>query len=66
MEFLLKARRPEKYGERKRFQHSGEIHERITLTPEQEAEELASWAAMAQSTVQIARGPDSIPPPAAE
>ena len=60
MEFLLKARRPEKYGERTRF-NRGEVAERLVLTPEQEAEELAAFGM--QAALEVAAGPEFVTPP---
>lgn len=62
LEFILKARRPEKYSEQHRLVHSADRAVKSTpLTPEQERAELIAFGMPA--ALNVAAGPDSVPAP---
>ena len=62
--WVLERRHPARWGRRK--EHAVERADdtpQVVLSPEEEAELLASWAAMAEATVQVAQGPEAIRAP---
>lgn len=63
MEFLLKARCPERYSDRAHLHHSGTVAQPVVLTAEEEAAELQSLALALPGMLALAAGPSGVVPP---